>query len=87
MRKSIQYHSKKSEPFRGKVFSKNKCRDDVKIATTNSYAIHRDRLRPFGAENRFVDLHQLACKIAVSARDNHGYGLVVVVLMVPTNKL
>jgi len=46
------------------------------IATTNSYAIHRDRLRPFGAENRFIDLHQLACKIAVSARDKHGYGLV-----------
>jgi S-methylmethionine-dependent homocysteine/selenocysteine methylase len=46
------------------------------IATTNSYAIHRDRLRPFGAENRFNDLHQLACKIAVSARDKYGYGLV-----------
>jgi S-methylmethionine-dependent homocysteine/selenocysteine methylase len=46
------------------------------IATTNSYAIHRDRLRPFGAEDRFADLHRLACKIAVSARDNHGYGLV-----------
>ena len=46
------------------------------IATTNSYAIHRDRLRPFGAENRFADLHQLACKIAVSARDKHGDGLV-----------
>ena len=46
------------------------------IAITNSYAIHRDRLRPFGIENRFADLHQLACKIAVSARDKHGYGLV-----------
>ncbi len=46
------------------------------IAITNSYAIHRDRLRPFGIENRFADLHQLACKIAVSARDKHGDGLV-----------
>ena len=46
------------------------------IATTNSYAIHRDRLRLFGAEERFADLHQLACQIAVSARDKHGYGLV-----------
>ena len=46
------------------------------IATTNSYAIHRDRLRPFGAEDRFADLHQLACKIAASARDKHGNGLV-----------
>ncbi len=46
------------------------------IATTNSYAIHRDRLQPYGAENRFVDLHRLACKIAVSARNKHGYGLV-----------
>ena len=27
------YHGKKSEPFLGKVLSKNKCRDDVKIAT------------------------------------------------------
>lgn len=46
------------------------------VATTNSYAIHRDRLRPFGVENRFADLHQLACKIAVSARDKYGDGLV-----------
>ncbi len=46
------------------------------IATTNSYAIHRDRLRPFGVENRFDNLHQLACKIAVSEGDKHGFGLV-----------
>ncbi len=46
------------------------------VATTNSYAIHRDRLRSFGVENRFEDLHTLACKIAVSARDDHGSGLV-----------
>jgi S-methylmethionine-dependent homocysteine/selenocysteine methylase len=46
------------------------------IATTNSYAIHRDRLARFGIENRFSELHQQACRIAVSARDEHGRGLV-----------
>ncbi|MCP4113669.1 MAG: aldo/keto reductase [Desulfobacteraceae bacterium] len=30
---AIPYHNGKSEPFIGKVFSKNKCRDNVKIAT------------------------------------------------------
>jgi S-methylmethionine-dependent homocysteine/selenocysteine methylase len=48
----------------------------AEIATTNSYAIHRDRLAPFGVEDRFVELHQLACQLAVSARDEHGSGLV-----------
>lgn len=46
------------------------------IATTNSYAIHRDRLRPLGLEDRFEDLHRRACELAVSARDRHGCGLV-----------
>ena len=46
------------------------------IATTNSYAIHRDRLRPFGLESRFAELHRQACKLAVSAREKHGQGLV-----------
>lgn len=46
------------------------------IATTNSYAIHRDRLRPFGLEHRFAELHRQACLLAVSARDRHGQGLV-----------
>jgi homocysteine S-methyltransferase len=45
------------------------------IATTNSYAIHRGRLKRFGAEKRFADLHRQACQIAVSARDQHGCGL------------
>ena len=48
----------------------------AEIATTNSYAIHRDRLAPFGVEDRFVELHQLACQLAVSARQEHGSGLV-----------
>lgn len=46
------------------------------VATTNSYALHRDRLRPFGLENRFLELQRLACSIAVRARDAHGCGLV-----------
>ncbi|MDM8517183.1 homocysteine S-methyltransferase family protein [Desulfobacterales bacterium HSG16] len=46
------------------------------IATTNSYNLHRDRLRFFDIENRFADLHRQACTIAVSARDRHGRGLV-----------
>ena len=48
----------------------------AEIATTNSYAIHRDRLAPFGVEDRFVELHQQACQLAVSARQEHGSGLV-----------
>ncbi len=46
------------------------------IATTNTYAIHRDRLAPFGIEDRFEALHRQACNIAVSARDEHGAGKV-----------
>ncbi len=46
------------------------------IATTNSYAIHRDRLRPFDLEHRFAELHRKACLLAVSAREKHGQGLV-----------
>jgi len=30
---AVPYHSGKSEPFLGKIFSKNKCRDRIKIAT------------------------------------------------------
>ncbi len=48
----------------------------AEIATTNSYAIHRDRLAPFGVEDRFAELHQQACQLAVSARQEHGSGLV-----------
>lgn len=46
------------------------------IATTNSYAVLPDRLNPFGLEHRFVELQQQACQLAVSARDEHGQGLV-----------
>jgi len=46
------------------------------VATTNSYAVHRDRLRPFGIEDRFSELQRQACRLAVAARDAHGRGLV-----------
>ncbi len=48
----------------------------AEIATTNTYAIHRDRLSPFGLEDRFEALHRQACEIAVSARDANGSGKV-----------
>ena len=44
------------------------------IATTNSYAIHRDRLIPFGIENQFQALQIQACEIANRARDKFGSG-------------
>lgn len=46
------------------------------VATTNSYGVHRDRLRRCGIEDRFVELQQQACRLAVAARDAHGRGLV-----------
>ena len=46
------------------------------VATTNSYAIHRDRLKRYGLEEQFADLHRQACQLAVSARDEHGHGQV-----------
>jgi S-methylmethionine-dependent homocysteine/selenocysteine methylase len=46
------------------------------VITTNSYVLHRDRLAPFGVEDRFEELHSLACRLAVEARDAHGTGLV-----------
>ena len=46
------------------------------VITTNSYVLHRDRLIPYGVEDRFERLHRLACRLAVEARDAHGSGLV-----------
>jgi len=46
------------------------------IATTNSYAIHRDRLARFGIEDQFATLHVAACEIASRAREAHGRGLI-----------
>ena len=46
------------------------------VITTNSYVLHRDRLAPFWVEDRFEQLHLLACRLAVESRDAHGTGLV-----------
>jgi len=46
------------------------------IATTNTYAIHRDRLKPQGMEHQFETLHQTAIDIASRARDIHGAGFI-----------
>ncbi len=51
-------------------------RAGAEIATTNSYAIHRDRLDPRGLGYRFAELHEQACRLAVEARDAHGAGRV-----------
>lgn len=46
----------------------------AEIATTNTYAIHRDRLRAAGIEDRFAALHAQALAEARAARDAHGSG-------------
>ena len=46
------------------------------IATSNSYAVHRDRLVRFGIEEKFETLLNAAGQIAVKARDAHGSGQV-----------
>lgn len=48
----------------------------AEIATTNTYAIHHDRLEPYGLDDKFADLQHQACTLAVKARDEHGGGLV-----------
>jgi S-methylmethionine-dependent homocysteine/selenocysteine methylase len=44
------------------------------VATTNTYAIHRDRLEPAGIGPLFHALHLRALAQAVQARDAHGQG-------------
>jgi len=46
------------------------------IATSNTYAIHRDRLRPQGVEDRFRALHETALGLACQSRDTFGSGYV-----------
>jgi len=54
----------------------------AQVATTNTYAIHRDRLKRHdeaqgsSLENDFVALHQKACEIACRSRDKHGSGMI-----------
>ena len=44
------------------------------VATTNSYAIHRDRFGGTGLEDRFEDLHKTAVMAARAAQADHGSG-------------
>lgn len=44
------------------------------VATTNTYAIHHDRLENFGLDHLFADLHGRAVAAAVAARAAHGSG-------------
>lgn len=44
------------------------------IATTNTYAIHHDRLIKFGLDHRFHDLHDAALREAEQARAAQGRG-------------
>ena len=46
----------------------------AQIATTNTYAIHRDRLIHEGLEHLFADLHAAALAEAMAARKAHGQG-------------
>lgn len=44
------------------------------VATTNTYAIHHDRLIPAGMDDQFESLHRTACEIACASRDAAGGG-------------
>lgn len=46
----------------------------ARVATTNTYSVLRDRLRPEGLEDRFADLIDAALREAEAARDAHGGG-------------
>jgi homocysteine S-methyltransferase len=46
----------------------------AEVATTNTYAIHRDRLRAAGIEDRFASLYAQALAEARAAREAHGRG-------------
>lgn len=46
------------------------------VATTNSYAIHHDRLIAAGLDDQFEPLHRAACEIACASRDAAGGGRV-----------
>lgn len=48
----------------------------AEIATANTYSLRPDRLEHFGLGDRMAELQQLACRIAVDARDAHGSGRV-----------
>jgi S-methylmethionine-dependent homocysteine/selenocysteine methylase len=50
------------------------------VATTNTYAIHHDRLAPFGKDDLFLTLHRKAAEQALAARAAHGSGRIAVSL-------
>ena len=58
------------------VYALRKLDVNAEIATTNTYAIHRDRLVRHDVESQFEALHKAACEIAVASRDAHGSGQV-----------
>ncbi|OIQ39077.1 MAG: homocysteine S-methyltransferase [Roseobacter sp. MedPE-SWde] len=50
------------------------------VATTNTYAVHRDRLVRAGMEDRFEELLEVAMRQAEMARDAHGSGRIAAAL-------
>ncbi|MEP4039300.1 homocysteine S-methyltransferase family protein [Pseudophaeobacter sp.] len=50
------------------------------VATSNTYAVHRDRLVRAGMENRFEELLEIAMSQAEKARDAHGSGRIAAAL-------
>ena len=54
----------------------------AQVATTNTYAIHRDRFKRHDAanntdlHNQFEAMHQKACDIASESRDKNGNGMI-----------
>lgn len=46
------------------------------VATTNTYAIHHDRLMRFDLDAQFETLHRTALSQAAEARTDHGRGLI-----------
>ncbi len=46
----------------------------AQIATANTYSVLPDRLESHDLIERFIELQQLACQLAVDARDRHGSG-------------
>lgn len=49
----------------------------AEIATTNGYSVLPDRLEKHGMSDRLDVLSDLACRLAVEARDAHGAGQVI----------
>jgi S-methylmethionine-dependent homocysteine/selenocysteine methylase len=48
----------------------------AEIATANTYCVLPDRVESYGINQTLEELNDLACKLAVDARDAHGSGIV-----------